>query len=137
MAKIKSKGTKVQVDVATVLTDVGQVFDITAPGADVGTFDATALDSDTGREKEVTGFAEGGSLSFSLFFDPADANQKVMLALITTPAVTGWAVVWSDTANTVWAFDGILKSYEPKATLDDGLKADAEVELDGLVAYPA
>lgn len=136
MVKIASKGTELQLSIASVFTEIAQVYELSGPGPDVGRFDATALDSGTGREKEVTGFVDGGSISWSMFFDPVAATLQALTDLITTPAVASWKIIWSDSANTAWPFSAILTGCEPKATLDDGLKCDCSAELDGIVTYP-
>ena len=135
MSKIPSKGTKIQSEIATVLTDVAQVLSIDGPGGDVETFEADDLNSClAGVPMKPTGRAKGGTLNFDVFFDPALAGHQALLALITTPASTSWAEVFPDA--TTWTFDGVLKSVTPKAELSDGLKASVSVELDGLVTYP-
>ena len=134
MTQIPSKGTTLQLDIASTFTEVAQVISLTAPDAEVETFDATHLGSSTGREKEPTGFVEGGTVSLSLFFDPTETTHQAMTDLITTPAVSSWKIVWSDT--TEWPFSGVLKSFTPTAELADGLKADVSIELDGIVSYP-
>ena len=44
MAQIKGKGTVFSVDVATVLTPVAQLTDVSLSGVEIETFDATTLD---------------------------------------------------------------------------------------------
>ena len=136
MTQIKSKGTVLQLDIASTYTTIAQVTNVTAPDAEVETFDATHLGSGTGREKEPTGFVEGGTVSLSLFFDPVETTHQALTDLITTPAVSDWKIIWSDSGSTEWDFSGVLKSFTPTAELADGLKADVSIELDGIVSYP-
>lgn len=136
MAKIASKGTALQLSIATVFTTIAGVTEISGPDAEVQTFDATALDGGAGREHEPTGYVEGGTVSWSMFFDPVAATLQALTDLITTPAVASWKLKWSDSATTEWPFSGILTKCTPSASLDDGLKADGELKLDGIVSYP-
>lgn len=134
--KIASKGTALQLSIASVFTTIVQVMEITGPGAKPETFDATALDSGVGREKKPTGYADGGTVTFSLFFDPVAATHQALTDLITAPVVSSWKVIWSDAASTEWPFSGTLSGFEPNAALEDGLKADGEITLDGIPTYP-
>lgn len=136
MVKIASKGTKLQLSIASTFTDIVQMVELTGPGPEVKTFNSTALDSGTGEENEVTGFVSGGNVSFAVLFDPVAATHQALTDLITTPAVASWKEIWSDAANTEWPFNGILTKFEPKAALEDGLRADCEILLDGMVTYP-
>lgn len=136
MTAIASKGTAIQLSIASTFTTIAQVYELTGPGPEVGRFEWTNLGSGTGRRKLPTGYVDGGTVSWSMFFDPVAATLQALTALITTPAVASWKVIWSDAASTEWPFSAILVGLEPKATLDDGLKCDCEADLDGLVTYP-
>ena len=136
MVQIASKGTTLELDIATVFTEIAQVIGLDGPDPEVQIFDSTFLNGAVGREKEPTGFVEGGAVSGSLFFDPIAATLQAMTNLILVPAVSDWKHIWSDAANTPWPYSGILKKCKPAAGLDDGLKADIEIMLDGIVAYP-
>lgn len=135
MGVLVSKGTKFQHEISTVLTDVAQVISLDGPDAEVETFEADHLgNAAAGVPMKPTGRTQGGSVSYELFFDPALAGHQDLTDQLVTPAVTSWAIVFSDTTS--WPFDGTLKSLTPAVDLADGLKASGEVELDGLVDYP-
>lgn len=131
-----SKGTKLQLEIATVFTDIIQVVSIDGPGPDVETFDARHLGSGTGVPMLPNGYVAGGSVSAEMFLDPAAATTLALTALLTTPAVVNWKEIFSDTAATEWPFAGILKSFNPSAKPEDGLKATMEIMLSGIVTYP-
>lgn len=136
MTKIASKGTALQLDIASTYTTIAQVMEITGPGPEVGRFAANALDGAVGIEKVPTGYVDGGTVSWEMFFDPVAATHQALTDLITAPAVANWKEIWSDAAATEWPFAAILTKFEPKATVDDGLKASCEAELSGIVTYP-
>jgi hypothetical protein len=134
MSKYTSKGTKFYGSIANVATLMAQVDTVNAPDAEVEDVDITALDSGVGREHGVTGYTEPGQTGGSVFFDPVDATQKAMTALLAAPSLqTGWKITWSDAAPTSWTFSGILKKFTPKAAVGAFLKADFSVQLSGLV----
>jgi hypothetical protein len=135
MTILKCKGTKLQHEVATVLTDIAQLISLDGPDAEVETFEADTLDNaNAGIPMKPTGRSAGGSVSFEMFLDPALAGHQLLTDRITTPVSDSWAIVFSDA--TAWPFEGILKSLSPTVDLADGLKASGEVELDGIVTYP-
>lgn len=136
MAKVISKGTQLQLDIATVFTTIAQVLGLDGPGAEVETYDATALDSGVGKEKKPTGYVEGGEVSGDLLFDPVLVTHQALTDLLTTPAVKAWKEIFADAAPTTWPFNGILKTFSPTVDMADGLKASFSIELDGIVNYP-
>lgn len=136
MAKNKSKGTALQLEIATVFTTIAGVTSLDGPDPEVKTFDATSLDGGVGEEVEPTGYVKGGNVSGKLFFDPVAATLQALTDLLLAPAVVNWKILWSDAATTAWPFAGILKKVKPAAEISNGLLADFEIELDGLVAYP-
>lgn len=136
MAKLSSKGTTLQLEIATVFTSIFGLTSIKGPSAEVGTMDTTDLASGVGREKDPTGHTDGGMVTFSGFFDPVAATLQALTDLLAAPAVVDWKEIWPDVANTEWPFSGILKKCEPSADLDQPLRFDGEIELDGLCTYP-
>lgn len=137
MTKIATKGDKLQLSIASVYTDIPQVKSIKGPGPKVQFQDTTALDSTVGMEKDVTGHTDGGTVSVSMFFDPANSVHKALLAIATTPAVSSWKRIFSDGATTTWPFSGICTSPpNPAADVNGILMADFEITLDGIPTYP-
>lgn len=135
MTVIVSKGSKLQHEIASTLTDIAQIISIDGPDAEVETFEADHLgNTNPGIPMKPTGRVAGGSVGFEMFFDPALAGHQDLTDQLLTPAVTNWATVFSDA--TAWPFAGTLKSLAPAVDLADGLKASGEIELDGLVTYP-
>ncbi len=88
-------------------------------------------------EHKVTGYTDGGTVSVSMFFDPANTVHKFCLTSATTPAITLWKRIFSDGATTTWPFSAIITSPpSPSASVNAGLMADMELTLDGIVTYP-
>lgn len=138
MAKIKSKGTVLQLSIASTYTTIAAVRSITSPAAEVGTYDATALDSGVGREHKVTGYVEGGSCMATIWLDPVAVTHQAVSDLVTAPVDgSAWKIIWADAAPTTWSFSGPVKKFGPfKADLNEGVSGDIEVKLDGYVSYP-
>lgn len=137
MTKWASKGTAVQLSIASVYTTIAQLDSIDGPNAEVQNYDGTALDSGVGMEFYPTGYTNGGTLNFGGFFDPVGVTLQALTDLASAPVVSLWKLIFSDTSATTWAFSGILQNVpKPVAAIGDGLRFDASVKLSGLVAYP-
>lgn len=137
MTKIKSKGTVLQQTLATVLTDIAQVIDLSGPDMEAQTAECDTLDnSNAGIPYMSTGRTEGGSLSGNLFYDPALAGHTHLLDLLKTPQSEAWKIKFADAATSAWTFTGAGFSFAPTVALADGLKASFSIKLDGLPTFP-
>lgn len=133
---VKSAGTELQLEVASVFTPIASLVSIEGPDPNVESEDVTTLETTTGREYELTDFVAPGKVSASGFFDPVAATLKNLTALITAPAIKNWKLVWGDAGATAWPFAGFLESHKPKAEVGQMLKHDFGIQLDGIVTYP-
>jgi hypothetical protein len=137
MAKVVTKNTRLQKSIAAVYTTIAQVKSLKGPNPKVQTYDATALDSGVGMENKVTGYTQGGTVSGTLFFDPAATTHKSMLSTATTPASDSWKIIFADSGLTEWPFTGIVTDPpSPTVDVNAGLMADFSIMLDGIVTYP-
>jgi len=137
MAKIKTKGTALQLEIASVYTAIGQIISLSGPGGKSEDYQSDTLDNaNAGIPRSLTGRSEGGSVSGEVYMDPVLASHQAITDLITTPAASSWKQIWADAATTEWEFDGAGISFEPAVALGDGLKASFEINVDGLVSYP-
>ena len=136
MAKIVCKGSVISQGVTTTLAAVAQVIEISHSGAESETYDATTLDtSGAGKEYSQTGYSEGGSLDFSLFYDPALAGHQALTDVITTPIEQPWSLTFADAATTVCTFNAAGLGFGLTVAMADGLKADVTLKLDQVFGY--
>ncbi|MES2789962.1 MAG: hypothetical protein V4719_10085 [Planctomycetota bacterium] len=134
MARLVSKGTRVQQKIATVFVTIAQCLSIEGPEAETETFEARMLDGPVGIGYDPTGYSEGGSVKQELFFDPALAGHMAITDVIANPRKVDLKLIFSD--DTEWPFTAGGVKLGPSADMADGLKADVEWKLDGLVDYP-
>lgn len=138
MAVLPSKGSKLQITIATTLTDIADVTQFGFSGSEVGTFETSVLNQTAaGRTYGINGFSEGGSVAGTCYYDPSNAVHQALTDLITTPVNDkAFNAIWNATATgTDWAFTGIVTSFDPSANLNDPLSADFGIKLDGLPTY--
>ena len=136
MAKVQVKGTVIRQEISSVLTAVAQITEFSHSGAESETFDATTIDtSGAGKEYSQTGYSEGGSVDFSIFYDPALAGHQALTDLVTTPAECNFDITFADAGATNCTFTAAGVGFGFTGAMNDGLKADLSLKLDQLFAY--
>ena len=136
MAKVKSKGTILQQSISAVFTAVAQLTDISYSGGEVETFDCTTLDGGVGKEYTQTGYAEGGEVSISGFYDPGLAGHQAITDLITTPANNDFKIIFADVGTTEFDYTAAGVSFDFTVAMSDGLKFSSTHTITGLPTYP-
>lgn len=138
MAQILCKGTVLKQTIASVLTAVAQITSLDLPDMESETYEADTLDNaSAGIPYAPTGRTEPGKCGGELFLDPALAGHKALLALLTTPALCVWNIVFADAAHTVWPFTGAGFSMGGSVALKEGLKGKFSIKLSGLPTFPS
>lgn len=136
MAKVKVKGSVLKQTITTTLTAVAQVIEFSHSGAETETYDSTTLDTTgAGKEYSQTGYTEGGSLDFSIFYDPNLAGHQAITDDVTTPVEREWSLTFADAGTTVSTFTSAGLSFGITGQMSDGLKADVSLKLDQLFGY--
>ena len=136
MAKVQVKGTVIKQEISSVLTAVAQITEFSHSGAESETFDATTIDtSGAGKEYNQTGYSEGGSVDFSIFYDPALAGHQALTDLVATPAECNFDITFADTGATNCTFVAAGVGFGFTGAMSDGLKADLSLKLDQLFSY--
>jgi hypothetical protein len=141
MAKIRTKGTKLQQKVGTAFVDVAQVISLDLPEMESETFESDTLDNaDAGIPYSSTGRVEGGSASGELFYDPDLSGHQDLLDLLTNPPAIdspeSWKIVFADTSTSEWAFDGPGFTFGGAVALGDGLKGTFSIKLSKIPTFP-
>jgi hypothetical protein len=133
---IRSKGTLLQMKIATVYTTVAGIETLKAGEIKSQTYNAPTLDQTaSGIPKKPTGFTDFGSVSGSGFYDPNLAGHRLLEDLTTTPATQDWQILWSDTNASNWTFTGGGFGFTVTAAQADGLKFDFSIDIDGNVTF--
>ena len=137
MTKIISKGTVLQQTVDETFVPIAQIISIGLDGMESETFESDTLDNtDAGIPYQATGRTEPGSLSGDLFFDPALQGHANLTYLLTNPGDEAWKLIFADTGLTEWPFTGAGFSLGMAFALNDGVKSDFSIKLDGLPTFP-
>ena len=140
---IRSKGTLLQLTVATVMTTIAQCLSIDLPEGEAETFEADYLDNaEAGIPYRPTGRSEGGEVGAELWIDPVLASFQALTDLITNPVptlpavVTPAQIVFADEDATEWPFDVAGVAVGGTVALKEGVKGKVKMKLSGIVDYP-
>lgn len=138
MAKLIVKGTVLEQEISSTLTPIAQVISFGHDGAEVETFDSTTLDTTgAGKEYTPTGYSEGGSVDFEIFYDVGLSGHQALTDDITTPPADGrnYNFDWTDTGASSSAFTAAGIGISITGQMNDGLKANVSLKLDQLLTY--
>lgn len=142
-----TKASKLQIEVATVLTTISHVENINPPAAVLTTIRAKGLADDFSTVM-VAGDVEGGQASASLFHDPLDVQHQLLAKTVhsTDFSETGfkpadrkknWAVKLDQLATPKsWLFCGPPVQYNVSIGLSDVLKAALTIEVERTTQLP-
>ena len=140
MALVLSKGTTLQMTIATVGTTVAQLKTISFDGAESETFDSTTLDSGIGKRHTPTGYVEGGSFSASGFYDPsvhsglaAAVNDSYFDAGDLVPIAC--TVTFTDDGESAMTFNITGASLGIKVDPGSGVMLEFKGKLTGLLTF--
>ena len=134
MSKIVSKGTIIKQTVSCSLMAVAQVISAEHSGAETETYKSTTLDTTgSGHEYAPTGYAEGGSIDFELFYDPGLSGHQAITDDITTPVERAWSITFSDSTASTFNVAGIGFGFS--IDMADATKGSVSLKLDQLLTY--
>lgn len=142
---LQSQGTKLQFETAVpgTWTTVGEVVSIGGPSQSRGEIDRTHLNSPGGFMQFLPGMRDGGSVPFTVNFDPSDATQNATAGLLkqfSDDDLHNWRIVFP-TAATVElsekvAWEGYLSSFGLTGMEVNGLiRADCEIRVAGALDW--
>ena len=136
MAKIQGKSTSLEVKVAGTFYAIVQLPDISQSGFEAENFESSSLDSATvAKDYDLTGWVEGGEVSFSGWYDPGDTYHQQIHSMITTPEKFEWRITFADAGPTVFAFTSAGGSFETTVAIGEAVKFSATLKIDGLPTF--
>jgi len=134
MAIRVTKGAVIDQEISSTLTPVAQILSFSHSGAETETFDSTTIDqAGAGKSYLATGYAEGGSFDFSLFYDSELAGHQALTDDITTPAERNYSVTLAGGTEMTFTAAGIGFGFQ--GDMADGIKGDVSLKLDQLLSY--
>lgn len=115
-------------------SDLGEVFNITAPSSNVDMVDVTHMQSPGARREFVPGLTDPGEASFEMNFIPNSDGDNIIAALLDESPSTrkrNCRIIFPN--SVMWTFEALLMTYEPTAPTDDKMTANVSFKVTGVV----
>jgi predicted secreted protein len=124
----RAVGTKLKIGSNSIaeLTEIGGL-DLSAD-----TIDTTVLDSTGGYKEFIGGFKDGGEVSISGFFNPADTNGQIAVYnAFQSGAVNTFQILFPSAMGASWDFSGVVTGINTGAALEDAVSFEATIKVSG------
>lgn len=132
MATSPCKGTTLKIDIATVLTPVAQLIEITPSQKQSTDFEVVSLDqADRVVHREPDGYINVGPTSGVLFWDPENAAQAALLTHLDAATKPTMQILWPNTGASEEDFVASSVSLQKQVSARDGLKQQFSLNVDG------
>ena len=119
-------------------TPIAHLGDIQAPAIKLDTVEVTSH-SDTWKQRVAT-LLDGGDVTLSLNFDPAEATHKNAAGGITyaqlNKTLKNWKIQLPDQANSIIAFAAYVTDFQIDAPVAGKLAAKLKLQVSGAVTMP-
>ena len=115
---------------------VGEVTNISGPGGSAGVIDITHLGS-TAKEKMI-GLPDEGQISLEINFGyttSSNDKQKDMIADRKARTKRQWGILFPDASSSLARGDGYITGFSVTGSVDNIIKANITVEIDGPVTW--
>ena len=144
MAKLKVKGTVLEMASGTTYVPVAQVTSFNISGIETETYDSRTLDGTAGVEYDPTGYVEGGSVTFDVLYDPNSESHQMVTDLVVAAHMTtnglprdvNWKVKFANTSSTELTFVSSGIGVDITGEASDGLRASITLKCDGCPVLP-
>lgn len=95
------------------------------------TMDVTSLDSDGGYREFIGGFKDGGEVSLSGFFNPADLGQKGLYDDFEAGTTNAYEIKFPTELGASWEFSAVVTGYVTGAAVEDAVSFEATLKVSG------
>lgn len=134
MAQIPTKGAVIKQDISSVMTPVAQIVSFGHSGAESENYDGRTVDQvGAGIPYFMTGYAEGGTFDFELFWDSELPGHQSMTDDLTTPAKRDYSITLAGGTEQTFTTAGIGFGFSGE--MSDGVKGDVSLKIDQLMSY--
>lgn len=132
--------TILEVELASVWTEVAQIVDLGGPSASADQIEVSHRGYQWRRY--VAGMRDGGEVPFDVIFDPDDPSHDPtitgsMYDLLSTGEVNSFRITFpgagSDT--TTATFDAFVSGFEVDSPMEDGIKANITLKITGEITW--
>jgi hypothetical protein len=123
-------GSKLQVSISSVFTDIPGIENLQGPSGSKEEIDITAI-NDTAKAF-IGGMPDFGQLTFKMAWDPANAAHQYLLTRYNTANVTdSWKIVCSDSGLAEIAFSGAVTGFQWDFSRGAAASVNVTVKISG------
>ena len=115
-------------------TAVGQIFDISGPNVSSDDIDVSSMDQSDNYKTFLRGMADGGEVTFSLFADPADAQQVSLAAALDSGTTQAFALNFPTTTINI-GFSAYVNGMSSSYPIDGAIARDVALKVSGDPGY--
>lgn len=122
-----------------VLTQIGEVIEISLPNPQTEDVEATHFGSPSRQREWIAGLIDNGEVSFSINWVPGGATDDLIVEAQTSGDARGVKVVIPSGTGTseTFTFEAIIKGYEKSIPIDDRMTATVTMRVTGAVTQAA
>lgn len=139
MAYTPGKGTKQQLSIASVFTDIAQVVGVGPPKMSKGTSETTDLSMDW--KTFIASVKDAGQVTLTIEYDAASATHAALwTAYSEAPTssnnwgVQDWKTIFADAGNAAVAYSGVLTNFEwDDVDIEKVVTAQITIKISGAV----
>ena len=117
-----------------VFTTVAEVTDIGGPSLALDPVEVTNHDSTAGWREFIGGLLDGGEVTLTINYIPANATHNAtngLIADMTARTKRNFQLVFPDSGTTTWSFTALVTAFEPGEPIDAQLTADVTLKITG------
>lgn len=129
--KIKSKGTALLMEIASVYTAIPLLKSISISGAQSQTYNSTTLDGSVYETNDPTGYTTAPTISADGYRDPDDTVQAAFIAKLAAPVATNFKVTYTDATPLSEIYSGTGFGFDTSAQLSEGLSCTYNIQTSG------
>lgn len=130
---LETQGTKIRVEISTVLTAIGEIASFDGPSGSAAVIDVSDMDS-TGKEKRM-GLPDEGQLSLTVWLKPSDTVHKYLRTARSNRTEETFQIEFTDgtTTNTLWDFNGFVTGFAASGAVDAVIEGSITIEITGSI----
>ena len=129
--KVKSKGTTLLMEIASVYTAIPLLKQLSITGIQSETFEVKVLDGAAAIAHEPNGYVAVATINAEFFRDPDDTVQQAFLAKCYAPVATNFKVTYADNTPLSEIYNGVGFGMDTTAVPSDGLSSSITIQTSG------
>lgn len=137
MAFTSSQGSKLQVSIASTLTDIPQLTEFQAPGIERRFKDVTTLDASGNFAVYQPLMNDTSTATAKGYWDPDNSVHDFLMdeAILAVGVLDAWKALWTNTGASFITFNGYVMKFQPTTSQNDVLGFDLEIRVSGAPSY--